>query len=163
MADYDGVSGCKELVAISPAVLDADNTPTALDTLNWRSATVCTNVGIGGITFDATNKLEIKLLHGDDTTYGNAVAVEATDVIMPSGETLGANGIIRSFTAAKAAADTAAHEVGYIGKKRYLYLLLDFSGTHGSGTPIAVAIRLGHPMHAPGDQGNYDDSHSISF
>ncbi|MEQ8823835.1 MAG: hypothetical protein RIC14_05630 [Filomicrobium sp.] len=161
MADYDSVSTCKSVVSILPAVLAADNTEITVDTLNWRSAMVEMIVGIGGITFDATNKVEFKLTHSDDdTTY---TAVEADDVILPFGETLGTGGIIRSLVAEKAAADTAAVQVGYVGKKRYLQLLADFSGTHGAGTPIAANIVLGHPLHAPGDQGNYDDSHSESF
>lgn len=144
MADYDAKSKSKVMAVIAPAVIAADNTPVAIDTAGFRGATIGSHVGIGGITFDATNKLEIKLLAGDDTTYGNAVAVTADEVVMPYGETLGTGGIIRSFTAEKAAADTEVHTVGYIGKKRYLYVLLDFSGTHGSGTPIAVDCRLCH-------------------
>lgn len=161
MADYDKVSVLKPVVSIVPAVLTADNTEITVDTANWRSATVETIVGAGGITFSTTNKVEFKLTHSDDdVTY---TAVEATDVIMPYGETLGTGGIIRSLIAAKAAADTVAHKVGYIGKKRYLQLLADFSGTHGTGTAIAANIILGDPLHAPGDQGNYDDSHAVSF
>ena len=161
MSDFDLVSAVKEVTIITPDSYDADTTPAALDTLNWRSATILTNVGIGGITFSTTNKVEFKLTHSDDdSTY---TAVESTDVIMPFGETLGADGIIRSLIAAKAAADTASHKVGYIGKKRYLKLLADFSGTHGTATPMAATLLLGHPLHAPGDQGNYDDSHAISF
>lgn len=156
MAAYDGVSTQKEVMILLEAALDADNTPVAKDTLNYRAASICTIVGAGGITFDATNKIEFKLLHGDDTTYGNAVEVEAEDVIMPFGETLGAGGVIRSLVAAHAAIDAEAHQVGYIGKKRYLYLLADFSGTHGAGTDICAFIRLGNPLHQPTDQANYE-------
>lgn len=163
MADYDSVSNVKDVVVLTPGAYDADNTPAAIDTLNWRGAAILTNVGIGGITFSTSNKVEFKLLHGDDTTYGNAVAVEETDVIMPYGETLGTGGIIRALIAAKAAADTKCHQVGYIGKKRYLYVWADFDGTHGAATPMAITCRLTHPLHAPGDQGNYDDSHAETF
>jgi hypothetical protein len=161
MADYDSVSDCKSVVVLTPDSYDADNTPAAIDTLNWRSVAIETNVGIGGITFDATNKVEFTLTHSDDdATY---TAVEATDVIMPYGETLGTGGIIRSLIAAKAAADTVAHQVGYIGKKRYLKVLANFSGTHGTATPMAINARFGDPVQGPYDQGNYDDSHSVSI
>jgi hypothetical protein len=46
------------------------------------------------------------------------------------------NGIIKSLVAAHAAA--AVYRYGYKGGKRYLKLLADFSGTHGTGTPIAA-------------------------
>lgn len=163
MSDYDAVSCFKEVVAIGNVVLGADNTPAAIDTINWRGAAVLTNVGVGGITFSGTDKIEFKLYHGETTTFGESTAVEDTDVIMPFGETLGSGGIIRSLIAAKAAADVKAHQVGYIGKKRYLFLLADFSGTHGTGTPITATVRFTHPLHAPGDQGNYDDSHAETF
>lgn len=149
MADYDLKSKLKVVNVITPEVLSADNTPTAIDTDGFRAATIETNVGVGGITFDGTNKVEFKLYHGADTTFGNATAVEAADVVMPFGETLGAGGIIRSLIAAKAAADTEVHTVGYVGKERYLYVLADFSGTHGAGTAIAVQCCLGHPTEAP--------------
>lgn len=152
MADYDLAHNVKAVSLITPAVLDADNTPAALDTLGFRSATIFTNVGIGGITFTTGNKVEFKLTHSDDNvTYA---AVEADDVLMPYGESLGSGGIIRSLIAAKAAADTTMHKVGYRGKKRYLKLLADFSGTHGAGTPMSAHADLGHPMAAPaGEQG----------
>ena len=164
MSDYDKVSQLKSVVSIVPAVLDADNTPIAVDTLNWRSATVEIVVGAGGITFSGTNKVEFKLTHSDDdSTY---TAVTDDDVIMPYGETIAANGdlgIVYALVAAHASADSEATKIGYIGKMRYIKLLADFSGTHGAGTPIAANVILGDPLHAPGDQGNYDDSHSESF
>lgn len=161
MADYSDTFKTKSVVALTPDSYDADNTPAAIDTLNWRGVTIRTNVGIGGITFSTTNKVEFKLTHSeDDVTYD---AVEATDVVMPYGETLGSGGIIRSLIAAKAAADTVAHQVGYVGKRRYLKILADFSGTHGTATPMAITVDLSHPVHAPYDQGNYDDSHAVSI
>lgn len=156
MADYDTKHDHKVVAAITPAVLAADNTPAAIDTLNFRGVLVTTHVGVGGITFDATNKVEFKLTHSeDDVTYD---AVGADDVIMPYGETLGSGGIIRSLIAAKAAADSEVHGVGYVGKRRYLKLLADFSGTHGAGTAIAAEVILSKPLHAPVGQGNFDDS-----
>ncbi|MDX2308074.1 MAG: hypothetical protein NW216_07545 [Hyphomicrobium sp.] len=155
MADYDSKSTTKVVAAITPAVLAADNTPAAIDCLDFKSALVCTHVGVGGITFDATNKVEFKLTHCDESA-GTYTAVEAADVVMPYGETLGLGGIIRSLIAAKAAADTEVHGVGYIGKKRYLKLLADFSGTHGTGTAIAASVVLGHPMHAPIPQSSFE-------
>ena len=156
MSEYSSVYGVSALVTHWEAALAVDTTPTAQDLLGYEGATVLTYVGVGGITFTASNKLEIKLLHGDDATYGNAVAVESTDVIMPFGETLGTGGIIRSFTAEKAAADTEMHKVGYVGKKRYLYVLFDFSGAHGSGTDVAAHVLRDRPVSAPTDQSSYE-------
>lgn len=158
MAEYSSVYGFSAPVIVWEHEMAADNTPSAHDLLGFEGATILSYVGAGGITFDASNKLEIKLLHGDDATYGNATAVAAEDVIMPSGETLGSGGIIRSFTAAKAAADTAMHAVGYVGKKRYLYVLCDFSGTHGTGTDVTASLLKDRAVSQPVGQTNYDPS-----
>jgi len=154
MAEYDLRSNIEVVNAITPAVLSADNTPGAIDLLNWNSAVIVTNVGVGGISFSGTNKIEIVLTHSDDnSTYE---AVTSMDVVMPPGETLGTGGIIRSFTAAKAAADTLPHMVGYVGKRRYLKVLADFSGTHGTGTAMSATVIKGNPMHAPASQSSYE-------
>lgn len=122
-------------VLIGAATLAADNTPGAVDLAGFQSALVLISVGVGGITFSGTNKIEFKLTHSDDDQTYTAVAQK--DV---AGVTVGTGGIVRSLTAAHAAASVT--KVGYNGGKRYIKLLADFSGTHGTGTPIsAVAVR----------------------
>lgn len=128
--------------AIGPATLNADNTPAAIDMGNFDAAVICISVGVGGITFDTTNKVEFKLTHSDDDSTYTAVAQE--DV---KGATVGTGGIIRSLVAAHAAASLT--EVGYHGGKRYLKLLADFSGTHGTGTPISCVVVRGLPRIGP--------------
>ena len=132
-------------VSIGPDSLDADNTPIAIDRQGYDSLTYAILVGVGGITFSGTNKVEFKLTHSDDnSTY---TAVTDDDVLMPSGQTVGAGGIVRSLTAAHPA--PSAVKIGYIGNKRYTKMLADFSGTHGTATPIAVTALLGHPAKGP--------------
>lgn len=127
-----------------PVSATADNTPSAIDLNGYNSATLYISVGAGGVTFSATDKIEFKLTHSDDNvTY---TAVEQADVIGP---TVASGGIVRSLVAAKAAADTAPAEVGYIGGKRYLKLLNDFSGTHGTGTVISTVCVLGNSIYKP--------------
>ena len=40
-------------------------------------------------------------------------------------------------------------EIGYVGRKPFLRMLADFSGTHGTGTPISVLGVRGLPDRAP--------------
>lgn len=123
-------------VAIGNATLSADNTPAAIDLLGYDAAEILLAIGVGGITFSGTNKIEFVLTHSDDdVTY---TAVETKDML---GVTVAAGGIIKSLIAAHAAA--AAYRFGYKGGKRYLKLLADFSGTHGTGTPIAAIVIKG--------------------
>jgi hypothetical protein len=133
------------VVMIDNAVLAADNTPAAIDLQGFTSAEILLLIGIGGITFSGTNKIEFKLTHSDDdTTY---TAVTAADVLGEA--SVGTGGIIKSLIAAHAAA--AAYRFGYKGGKRYLKLLADFSGTHGTGTPIAMCVIKGNPALGPTD------------
>lgn len=126
-------------LVFGPVTLAADNTPAAVDLVGCNSADIQIGVGIGGITFDATNKVEFKITHSDDdSTYA---AVGADDVILGTNAdaSVGTGGIVKSLIAAHAAADLT--RVAYIGNKRYIKILADFSGTHGTGTPIQVAVQ----------------------
>lgn len=128
--------------AIGAAVLSADNTPAAIDLQGYNAAEIVLAIGVGGITFDATNKIEFKLTHSDDdSTY---VDVTDDDVLGVSSVT---DGIIKALTSAHGTA--AAYRFGYRGDKRYLKLLADFSGTHGTGTPVAAMVIKGHGYNQP--------------
>lgn len=123
-------------VLLPAAAYDADNTPAAFDIGKAQACTVLIEVGVGGITFSTTNKVEFKLTHCD-TSGGDYTAVTQADVV---GATVGEGGIVRSLTAAHATPSVTA--VGYVGRKQFLKLLADFSGTHGTATPMsAVAVR----------------------
>lgn len=140
MRDIHSILG--RAIMIAPATYNADNTPAAIDLQGFDSALITLAIGVGGITFDATNKIEFKLTHCD-TAGGTYTAVTDDDVL---GVTVGTGGIVRSLVAAHAAASITG--VGYIGGKRFLKLLADFSGTHGTGTPISATLHKGHPSLA---------------
>ncbi|MCV9965463.1 hypothetical protein OIU34_26650 [Pararhizobium sp. BT-229] len=129
-------------VAIGNAVLAADNTPVAIDLQGYDAAEIELSIGAGGITFSGTNKIEFVLTHSDDdTTYAPVTTADMLGVTVATG------GIIKSLVAAHAAA--AAYRFGYKGNKRYLKLLADFSGTHGTGTPIAANVIKAHGFSNP--------------
>lgn len=130
-------------VAIPAAEYDADNTPAAIDLQGFEGALAEISVGAGGITFSGTNKIEFKLTHSDDDSSYEAV----TDADVQGLASVGTGGIILALTAAHASASVT--KVGYVGGKRYLKLLADFSGTHGTGTPIAATVIKGHAHNRP--------------
>ena len=135
-------SRVKNVLAIPPASYSADNTPVAVNRTGYDSAMLILNIGVGGITFDGTNKIEFKLTHSDDdSTY---VAVTDADMQGVTGIT---SGIIKALTAAHGAA--ATYKFGYIGNKKFIKLLSDFSGTHGTATPISANWELSDPAIAP--------------
>jgi hypothetical protein len=43
----------------------------------------------------------------------------------------------------------AVTTVGYIGGKRYIRAIANFSGTHGSGTPLSVSVIKSHARKNP--------------
>lgn len=123
------------------ATLAADNTPAAVDVRGFACVQILIGVGIQGVTFTTTDKIEIKLRNGDGTV-GNHAAVVAADVILPSALTFATGGIIRNLNAAHAAA--TFYTVDYVNTdplKTHISILADFSGTHGTGTPLFVAVR----------------------
>lgn len=139
MSARDLYSIVKRLPTIAPLGRTADVTGAAVDTKGYNSVTLEIDVGVGGITFDATNKIEFIAEHSDDGSTWTAVA--ANDVRGP--ETWLAGGIVKSLIAAHAAA--ASYKVGYFGQKRYVRAKADHSGTHGAATGYGVAVLLGHP------------------
>lgn len=140
---FDTVSDCSANVMIASATYAADTTPVAIDMLGFSACQILIEVGAGGITFSGTNKVEFVLTESDDnSTYTN---VAATDIIhAPITVT---SGIVYNLIAAHASATVV--RLGYKGTKRYLKLLADFSGTHGTGTPISAVALLEHPTSGP--------------
>lgn len=133
-------------ILIPASTLSADNTPPAVDLSGYDGAMISLHIGVGGITFSGTNKIEFVLTHSEDnSTYTN---VTDADIVKDANAPASiSNGIVRALVAAHAAA--TVQKIGYIGNKRYLKLLADFSGTHGTGTPIAAIAIRGFPLTAP--------------
>jgi hypothetical protein len=135
-------SGLKVVSLIDAVTAAADTTPVAVDRQGYEAVEIVLSIGIGGITFSSSNKIEFVLTHSDDnSTYTN---VADADMLGVSGIS---SGIIKSLIAAHAAG--SVHRFGYKGGKRYLKLLADFSGTHGTGTPIGANVLLGHGFNKP--------------
>lgn len=128
---------------IGAAALDADNTPAAVDMQGYEAGEIIISVGVGGITFSGSNKVEYKLTHSDDDSSYSAV----TDADVLGVTAVGTGGIIKSLIAAHAAA--ANYRIGYIGGKRYLKLLADFTGTHGVATPMGAVVVQSHANIQP--------------
>ncbi|CAA0095093.1 Uncharacterised protein [Starkeya nomas] len=138
----DIISNTAVASVIAPAAYDADNTPAAIDLKGFDSAMLAIHVGAGGISFNGTNKVEFKLSHSDDdATYE---PVTDADVQGVAGVT---SGIVLALKAAHP--DPSVTRVGYVGNRRFIKLLADFSGTHGTATPLAATVIKGHARERP--------------
>ena len=129
--------------SLAPAERNSDANGTGVDLQGFESATVVIDMGAEGITLSTTNKIEIELEHSDDdATYTDVTS--SADVI---GATPDSSGVIATFDANTEIPAVAT--VGYIGGKRYIRAIANFSGTHGSGTPLAVSVIKSHARKNP--------------
>lgn len=138
----DIISNIAVASVIAPAAYDADNVPAAIDLKGFDSAMLAIHVGAGGISFNGTNKIEFKLTHSDDDASYEPVA--DTDLQGVSGV---AGGIVLALKVAHP--DPSVTRVGYVGNRRFIKLLADFSGTHGTATPLAATVIKGHARERP--------------
>ena len=125
--------------SLAPAARDADANGTGVDLQGFESATVVIDMGAEGITLSTTNKIEIELEHSDDNSTFTDCA--AADLIGASSGTIG------TFDANSEI--PAVSSVGYIGGKRYIRAVANFSGTHGTATPLGVSVVKGHARNNP--------------
>lgn len=134
------------VTAIAPAVLSDDPAAITIDRSGFEAVTFALMIGVGGITFTASNRIDFILEHSDDGTAWAPVV--ATNVL---GAIPDATGIVLSQRSAHPAA--TVHRVGYVdgtvGDKRFVRLRPDFNGTHGTGTPIAAVAVLGRGRSLP--------------
>lgn len=154
-ADYDLASDVNTLLGLTLSTRTATAQTAGADTTEWKSLTFGWYLGIGGITFDADNRIDVVVEESDDNSTYTAVT-SADALILPYGFSFAAGGIVKSYTAAKAAADTAYSKVGYRGKMQYARLKFLFTGTHGTGTPCAAFVLQGHPTHKPSWQSSIE-------
>lgn len=160
--DYDLRSDLLSVIGVVPTSQTADQSYT-IDTESvanriFKGLTLEIYIGAGGIVFDGSNFIEVKVSHSDDNvTY---VACVADDLILDytSEKVLGlpdVNGTVRSLKAAHASAENFL--VGYRGKKRYVKVVFDFTGTHGTGTVVGLNWLLSHSMVKPVWQASVPD------
>lgn len=140
-------SETKLIDVFGPVAMDADNTPAAIDLKDFRAAELVLGVGIGGITFTSEHRIDFEISHSDNGTDWSAPA--AADILGEAALAAGTStyAIFKSLVAAHAAA--ASYRFGYVGGKRYIRVLANFSGTHGAATPLYVAVVAQRPAIAP--------------
>ena len=152
MPSFDVLSSLDALKSVAPEVLSADKNGAGIDSQGFEGIVHLVDIGVGGITFTTTNKIELKLEQSDDDSTYTAVT-DANHVNVNAGSSDGvvvapdANGIFATIDGADD--DDLRYAIGFRGAKRYSRVVVDFSGTHATGTPIsAVALRM-RPAHSP--------------
>ena len=133
-----------ELVECLNAIVKAADTNAAgIDTQGFNSSMAIVNVGAPGVTFSTTHKVDIRLQDSSD----NSTFADVTDNNYVTGGTVGGTGIWQTIDADGDC--NAVYGIGYVGPERYYRVVLDFSGTHGTGTVFGVVGAQSNPLHAP--------------
>ncbi len=129
------------VASLAAAARTADTNGAGVDLQGFESATVVAMVGAEGITLDGSNYIQFKLEHSDDNSTFTAVT-SASDVVEG---TVAAGGVFATFD--DNAEAPAVATIGYVGGKRYVRVVDERTGTHGTATPTAAVIIKGHPRH----------------
>lgn len=143
MASKDIYNNTKVAVSFAPAVRTADANGTTVDTQGYESVVMDFQIGTEGVTLSTTDKIALEIEHSDDdSSWSDCEA----------GDTLGEEsaGVVKTLDTGSEA--PANYRVAYLGSKRYVRAVLNFSGTHGTGTPTGATVLLGNPRHAPTTQ-----------
>jgi len=120
-----------------PLIRTADAVPadgSGLDLANCDSAELIFLIGANGDTYSSTDKLELEVQESDTDVDGSYTAVANADL---TNYVTGTNvGTIKVLTADANCAQS--YVVGYRGSKRYIRGRFNFSGTHSTGTSVAL-------------------------
>ncbi len=115
-----------------PAVRNSDANSAALDLQDADDAVLLFYLGDSADTLSGTNKIELEVEESDDNSSWSDVAnADLTNYVTATNP--GTAALIDA-----PAEDQVVVAVGYRGSKRYVRGVLNFSGTHSTGTPIGV-------------------------
>tara|TARA_R110000744_G_scaffold234668_1_gene352394 strand:+ start:581 stop:1042 length:462 start_codon:yes stop_codon:yes gene_type:complete len=138
-------------ISVSNTLINAVKTTgangTTVDLQGFDSATAVVTVGAEGDTLAANLYFTVALEHSDD----NSTWTKADQVDIVNG-TIAGQGvflILDGTTGGNPGTTGGEWQVGYVGGKRYVRMILAKSGTHSTGTPISGVIVKGSPLHAP--------------
>ena len=128
--------------SLAPAVRTADANGTGVDLQGFEGAMAIFDIGAEGDTLSGSVKIDVKLEHSDDNSSFSAVT-SSSDVTDGS---VDSNGIWATFD--DNAEAPAVVGIGYVGGKRYLRVVADFTGTHSNGSPVSAMIVKGFARHS---------------
>tara|TARA_R100001440_G_C2516160_1_gene118430 strand:- start:1150 stop:1599 length:450 start_codon:yes stop_codon:yes gene_type:complete len=128
--------------SLAPAVRTADANGTGVDLQGFEGAMAIFDIGAEGDTLSGSVKIDVKLEHSDDDSSYSAVT-SSSDVTDGS---VDSNGVWATFDDNTEA--PAVVGIGYVGGKRYVRVVADFTGSHSNGTPVSAMIVKGFARHS---------------
>jgi hypothetical protein len=119
-----------------------------------NNTTEGTGVGVDLAGFDSA-KMIAHIGDSGDTLSGSVymtVAFQESDVLGSGYANIAADdlkGGLNDVVIDAPTEDQVAVQRNYVGGKRYVRVLVTFTGTHTNGTPISAVVVKGHARHAP--------------
>lgn len=144
----DIISNIKVQSALAPQVVTEDKTA-AVDRRGFDSLMFVVDVGASGDTLSGTVKFDFYLEHADDNGSGSAGSWA------PVTNPFHAQGLAVDSTDGKFATidgatdDETTYRIGYVGDKHHVRVRVAVTGTHETGTPMAISAILGNPASKP--------------
>lgn len=129
---------------LDPQVYTSDQTSDEIDMQGFESLLLVGNVGITGDTLSSSVKLELEVQHSDTSGSGYAACADADIQDAVTGTNTGTFAVIDD-----AAEDEQAYKCAYVGTKRYVKVVANFTGTHSNGIELGVVALKGHAVHKP--------------
>ncbi len=143
MAKREIVSKLNVVQTLDPQVYNSDQNSDSSDMQGFDSLMIITNVGISADTLNGSNTIELELEESvDDSVWTDVADVDIITAV--AGANDGTFALIND-----AAEDEQAYKVGYIGNKRYVRAVVNFTGTHSTGTEVGIVAVRGNAHAMP--------------
>lgn len=128
---------------LDPIVSNADTNSTGVDLKDCDDVVLLFHIGANVDTYSSSNKLDLEVQESDDNSTFTAVAnADITNYVTG----------INTGTVAEIIANSGCsqiYQVGYRGTKRYIRGVLNFSGTHSTGTVCGITALRGRNRVQP--------------
>lgn len=128
-----------QTLILAPIVKNADANLTEADQAGFRDLVFQVSVGASADTLSGSNYIELEVEHSDVSGSGFVDCADADIQSSVTGTTTGTFALINATDE-----DDTLYTVQYIGGKEFVRVVLNFTGTHTTGTPIGVvAVQSG--------------------
>ena len=130
--------------ALESKTRTADANGAGIDLQGYNGALIVGQFGVEGVTLSTTDKIELELEESaDDSTYTDVADADLLGFVDGTND--------GTFAVADGNADIpAVFKASYIGTKRYIRVVINYSGTHGTGTPAGAIVVRGHARGTTG-------------
>lgn len=128
--------------ALTAAVYNTDQDSTSADMREFDGALIVVNVGNSADTLSGSNFIELEI----ETSPNDSDWTDADDADLSSSVTGTNTGTFALINAPSE--DTTTFTVAYIGRNAFVRLVVNFTGTHSTGTPISANIIQGRDKYS---------------